>query len=247
MLVVSAQPAAAPSHPHSADIQSRQAHGDASGAEVPPCSPGDSEPDPPGQSPAAALAVSPAGNSEASDAALMRDFADEAYMASLNIGDAQASKPPPQQQPMTSEQRGSTERAEAEGHGGSPQSRQANEVLNRAAMAEPPYKGVEATSSGSREAATGAPGPTTQDGEGPVRMATGISGVGLAAQLGYPFFAPSTSAPSAGNAKKAKKRERKKASDAAAATLQQLADSLQTQGWAVCGEEVERHRVTAAC
>ena len=242
VLVVSAQPAAAQSsHPHAApmgahaaDIQSHQGHGDASGEEVPPCSLGDSKSDPPEQSPSAA-----SRNSEASDAALMRDFADEAYMASLTFGDAQASKPQQQLQPMTSEQPGCTERAEAEGHGGSPQSRQANEVTNRAAMAEPPHKGVEVASSGSREAAAGAPGPTTQDGEGPVRMATGISGVGLAAQLGYPFSAPSTSTPSAGNAKKAKKRERKKATDAAAATLQQLADSLQTQGWAVCGEELD--------
>ena len=248
VLVVSAQPAAAPSHPKAADIQVQQGHGDASGMAVPPCIPGVGEPGPPGRSPGrASLVGSPVGNSEASDAALMRDFADEAYMVSLTIGDTLASAQR-QQQPMTSEQPGSTERAEVGGQGSSPQSQQGAEVTNSgASMATQPTTGVETSASGSRVAAAEAPGPKMQDGEGPVRMAAGISGVGLAAQLGYPFSAPSTSAPSAGNAKKAKKRERKKATDAAAATLQQLADSLQTQGWAVCGEELGGHNVTTAC
>ena len=248
VLVVSARPAAAQSsHPHAADIQVQQGHGDASGVTVPPCIPGGGEPGPPGRSPGrASLAGSPVGNSEASDAALMRDFADEAYMVSLTIGDTLASAQR-QQQPMTSEQPVSMEGAEAGGRGSSPQSQQDVEVTNSGASMAQPTTGVETSASGIRVAAAEAPGPKMQDGEGPVRMAAGISGVGLAAQLGYPFTAPSTSAPSAGNAKKAKKRERKKATDAAAATLQQLADSLQTQGWAVCGEELGGHNVTTAC
>lgn len=167
---------------------------------------------------------SPAGRSDVDDAALFREFADEAYAASVTIQDAHTTRPT-----LLS----STVSREEDNTGQSPaSSSQKSQSLGREGDPAPgAVNQLSASKATSESTAT-----SSHADEEPVALAVGIDGSGLAKALGFSFEGPSAAVSfSSVNAKKSKKLEQKRASAVATTIIQSLAESLMSKGWAACG------------
>ena len=234
LLIVSAQPVR--SHQSTSDERSKNT------APMPPCTheitacPVTGSPRPPN----VPLNSLSGRSDDADDAELFREFADEAYAASLTI---QCKHPATSGVTATlPDVASSSGRADNPSACGEPTVIPIVGVHGSQSLISGGDSESTATSSlrppsSSKEATVSTSAPHAPADEGSVALAVGVDGTGLAAALGYPFEAlPANISSSSGSAKKAKKIERKRASVAAAATLKSLADSLINKGWAACGE-----------
>ncbi len=182
---------------------------------------------------------------DGADVALMREFGDEAYLASLSLNSST-------ERPSLSPPSGRTQDGLP-----TPSCSAASSIPAAAAAPSTAAQGTEASSS-SKSESTGIPAAASRLArieersaaasaapDDTVAAAFAVDGTGLAAAMGHVFLTAGPATPAAatapkGNRKKVKKEKKSSSSLMSSATVDKVvklvADSLHTRGYAACGE-----------